>query len=92
MRLDLPKEWFEKHARNEGDYDIGAGHIDTVAGLEMTCGVRHYTFDINFNHQDGIEVLLLRNGQPRRMALCQHKNDAECIVEALRFAREEGKI
>ena len=25
MKLDLPKEWFEKHIRDEGDCDIGAG-------------------------------------------------------------------
>lgn len=26
MELNLPKEWFEKHIKDEGDYDIGAGH------------------------------------------------------------------
>lgn len=27
MLINLPKEWFEKHIRDEGDYDIGAGAI-----------------------------------------------------------------
>jgi len=56
--------------------------IDTVAGIELPLTARNYTFEIA-NHRDGIEVLLLRNGKPRRMALCTHQNDADTILEAL---------
>jgi hypothetical protein len=65
--------------------------ITVVDGLEMYATRRDYTFDINY-HVDGIEVLLLRNGEPRRMALCTHVNDAETILDALRFSKEKGEI
>lgn len=62
--------------------------IDTVAGIELKAVRRHYTFDIA-KCKDGIEVLLLRNGEPRRMALCTHMNDAEVILAALREMKND---
>lgn len=66
-------------------------HIDTVIGLEMHATGRHYTFEFNIC-ENRYEVLLLINGKPRRMATCDHKNDADAIVDALRYARENGVI
>lgn len=69
-----------------------ARNITTVDGLEMNCMGRHYTFDMA-PYKDGyIEILLLQNGEPRRMALCTHENDAQSIVDALRFSKEKGAI
>jgi hypothetical protein len=40
----------------------------------------------------GFEVLLLINGQPRRMALCTHKDDAISILEALNYVKGKGEV
>lgn len=40
--------------------------------------------------KEGYEVLFYINNKPRRFALCPHKNDAEAIVEALKYRYPDG--
>jgi hypothetical protein len=32
-KLELSRAWFEKHIRDEGDHDIGAGAIGIIEGI-----------------------------------------------------------
>ena len=65
--------------------------IDTVAGIELPAIARNYTFGI-LDCANGTEVLLLRNGKPRRMALCTHRNDAEVILNGLNKLKQMGLL
>ena len=51
----------------------------------------YFDFDIN-QVGDNYEVLFIKNNKPRRMALCTHKDDAEHIVESLKYAYANGII
>lgn len=41
MKLDITKEWFEKHAHLEGDMEIGAGRRFPPAYDGCTCACHH---------------------------------------------------
>jgi hypothetical protein len=58
---------------------------DTVAGLEMYCialGANERATFFMQEHHEGWEVVMDFRGH-RRFAMCDHKNDAEHIVECL---------